>query len=236
MPCKIKISKELLERKYIDLGLSHKKIAEEYNVTASAIKYWLDKYGIISRHRKNVLKIECNMKFGRLLTLKPTKDYYEKNPDREVWLCRCDCGKETMVDHSSLRSGRTASCGCLRREKVYRGYMDLGGQQWSRIKHQARMRNLEVKITIEEVWEIFEKQDRKCALSGVPIELKSNYIGKESNNTASLDRIDNSKGYLLDNVQWVHKTVNIMRNILPIDEFLEFCRKVTEYNVNKRTI
>ena len=34
------------------------------------------------------------------------------------WLCRCDCGKEKTVRASGLRSGRSASCGCLHREVV----------------------------------------------------------------------------------------------------------------------
>lgn len=35
------------------------------------------------------------------------------------WLCRCDCGNESMVASTNLghRSGNTRSCGCLRREK-----------------------------------------------------------------------------------------------------------------------
>ena len=34
------------------------------------------------------------------------------------WLCKCDCGSETVILTSSLRSGRTQSCGCLKREKL----------------------------------------------------------------------------------------------------------------------
>jgi hypothetical protein len=30
------------------------------------------------------------------------------------WRCRCECGRETVVNGSSLRCGRTASCGCAR--------------------------------------------------------------------------------------------------------------------------
>lgn len=35
---------------------------------------------------------------------------------RPAWLCKCDCGKELIVDGGSLRSGNTESCGCSRRE------------------------------------------------------------------------------------------------------------------------
>lgn len=33
-----------------------------------------------------------------------------------LWLCRCDCGSETIVAGKSLRSGNTKSCGCLNRD------------------------------------------------------------------------------------------------------------------------
>lgn len=33
-----------------------------------------------------------------------------------MWRCLCRCGKETIVDASSLRCGNTKSCGCLRVE------------------------------------------------------------------------------------------------------------------------
>lgn len=29
------------------------------------------------------------------------------------WICKCDCGNETIVQSSHLRSGHTQSCGCL---------------------------------------------------------------------------------------------------------------------------
>ena len=37
--------------------------------------------------------------------------------------------------------------------------------------------------------------------------------------TASLDRIDSSKGYTEDNIQWVHKDVNQMKMDLPEQRF-----------------
>ena len=32
------------------------------------------------------------------------------------WLCRCDCGQETVVLTSALTRGNTRSCGCLQRD------------------------------------------------------------------------------------------------------------------------
>lgn len=48
--------------------------------------------------------------FGRLSVLTPaTKGEWGHNR----WLCRCECGKETIVGISDLKSGNTKSCGCL---------------------------------------------------------------------------------------------------------------------------
>jgi hypothetical protein len=48
--------------------------------------------------------------------------------------------------------------------------------------------------------------------------------------TASLDRIDSSKGYIIGNVQWAHKMVNRMKNDMPQEEFIEFCRDIISTN------
>jgi hypothetical protein len=49
-------------------------------------------------------------RFGKLVVLKRDKT----NGRRIRWLCRCDCGKMTVVVGEKLRDGHTRSCGCLR--------------------------------------------------------------------------------------------------------------------------
>ena len=52
-------------------------------------------------------------RFGRLVVLVRVEN---GTGGKVRWLCRCDCGMEVDVFASGLRSGRTRSCGCLRRE------------------------------------------------------------------------------------------------------------------------
>ena len=47
--------------------------------------------------------------------------------------------------------------------------------------------------------------------------------------TASLDRIDSSKGYTKDNVQWVHKDINYIKRDLSDSEFITLCKKVATH-------
>lgn len=57
---------------------------------------------------------------------------------------------------------------------------------------------------------------------------KSNVDFKQQ--TASLDRIDSSKGYVLGNIQWVHKDINKMKLDYDQDYFIDICRRIAEYN------
>lgn len=52
------------------------------------------------------------IKHGRLL---PVEVVGNKNGNA-VWLCKCDCGKETKTTAFSIRHGHTKSCGCFRNE------------------------------------------------------------------------------------------------------------------------
>lgn len=51
-------------------------------------------------------------RFGKLV-VKKRADNQNK---RTMWLCRCDCGEETIVEAYSLKTGNTSSCGCLKFE------------------------------------------------------------------------------------------------------------------------
>jgi hypothetical protein len=54
-------------------------------------------------------------KFNRLLVV----DIYDKNKSGSYrYICKCDCGKETIVQSSKLKIGWTKSCGCLQKEIV----------------------------------------------------------------------------------------------------------------------
>lgn len=71
---------------------------------------------------------------------------------------------------------------------------------------------------------MFLKQNRKCILSGIELKIANGNNG----NTASIDRIDNTKGYELGNVQWVHKHINFMKRDYEQNYFIELCKKVAE--------
>jgi len=153
-----------------------------------------------------------------------------------LYECLCQCGNKKQVFGCHLRDGTSNSCGCNlrkgRRHKQWRGHGDISGNLWDSIKRGAsggkgRRTPILFDLTIEQAWDLFIKQDRKCALTGLPLTI--NYCRKTGKpHDASLDRIDSAKGYTPDNVQWVHKDINRMKNAYAQDYFIEMCSFVTK--------
>lgn len=151
-------------------------------------------------------------------------------PQRTAFV-RCDCGKEREAAPSHLVSGAVKSCGCRMRRRGltnprWRGVGRISGAKWKTYMKGAKIRGWCFEITMSQAWEKYEAQGGRCALTGINIDFKTTTDGET---TASLDRIDSSVGYVLDNVQWVHKDVNRMKQNLPEDRFVALCQAVASY-------
>jgi hypothetical protein len=108
---------------------------------------------------------------------------------------------------------------------------------WRAIQKKGALKDKEFSVTVEYAWDLFLKQDRKCALSGQSIGFntvrrytKKGWKDSRWIHTASLDRIDSSKGYIEGNVQWIHKDINWMKNSFNQNYFINTCIKVAEHN------
>lgn len=137
------------------------------------------------------------------------------------YVCTCECGNECAVLLTHLRQESTKSCGCLNKKlgkdhKDWNGVGEISGAFWydhivrSANGEKGKRRKLEVSIDKVFAWDLFLRQERRCALTGRILTFPAYHKDKSWN--ASLDRIDSSKGYKKGNVQWVHKDVNIMKN------------------------
>ena len=169
-----------------------------------------------------------NQRFGKLICLKPLGP---NSKGHMLWECLCDCGNTHVTAGTHLRRGATTSCGCIGKSGVHNpnwsGYEGISGSVWVNIYNGRRRKcrdNLEFTITKEYAWELFLKQEGKCALTGQLLSLDT------SSRTASLDRIDSAKGYIEGNVQWVHSDINFMKRNFSQDYFIDLCRKVNDYN------
>jgi len=169
--------------------------------------------------------------FGLLTVLNRA---YMKN-NTSYWNCLCQCKNKVIIKRSHLGTHHVSSCGCLMRRQGkscpnWSGCGEISGSVFSRIRTQANRRKITFDLEIEHLWDLFLKQNGKCALSGIELTLPKHQL---IDCTASLDRIDSSCGYVVDNIQWLHKTVNFMKLSMTQSEFLNWCKKIVEFNQPK---
>lgn len=87
-------------------------------------------------------------------------------------------------------------------------------------------------LSTQDMLETLEKQKGLCALSGVPLTCLLEQ-GKKFKTNASIDRIIAGSEYTKENVQLVCSALNSWRGDTDLQEFIWFCKKVTEYQESK---
>lgn len=165
------------------------------------------------------------LRSGLLVAVRKTD---QRKAGHIIWECECDCGERSFVRLGDLlrKDGRALkSCGCDRtppreRSPVWMGCGEVSSKYYSTIKSRCKTKGIPLEVTIEDIADLYDKQRRTCALTGWEI---------QAGETASLDRIDSSKGYEKDNVQWVHKDINRFKSNFTLEEMYEMCKALIEH-------
>lgn len=92
--------------------------------------------------RNKVPKDLTGMRFGRLTAI----ELVGMQGPFYLWKCKCDCGGEIVTQRGSLLSGRTRSCGCLRRETSLKN----GKKAAEARRKQAKQREIAIRKEKEE--------------------------------------------------------------------------------------
>lgn len=83
-------------------------------------------------------------------------------------------------------------------------------------------------VTLEYLKKLYDAQNGICALSGIPMHVTT----RQSELSASPDRIDIGKGYVEGNIRLVCSRINLMRNSLHDHDLIWWCRAVVNSNGN----
>lgn len=213
------ITKSQLEQVYLIEKKSARAVAEQFGCDHKFILKQLKKNDIKARQYKGTDPyVIIGQRFGDLVV---ESFSHKQKIARFVWNCKCDCGNTCKVRTEYLKNNVKKDCGVCKKIVIVKNAVgELSGSYWNRINTSAKVRNMEVLLTQKEAWELFLKQGRKCALTDLTLVIKN------KDKTASLDRIDSSKGYTLDNVQWVHKDINFMKQNFNEEYFKYLCNLV----------
>lgn len=144
---------------------------------------------------------EVGNKYGRLAVIRRAGTKYDSRC--AAWLCKCECGKTIIVTGSHLRTGRTRSCGCLHREVVGKANsLPLGEASFNKLcysmERNARRRNLEWTLTKTQLHVLTKENCHYCGSNPKQVMWHKNHNGTYVYN--GIDRVDNAKGYTIDNV------------------------------------
>ena len=89
-------------------------------------------------------------------------------------------------------------------------------------------------VTTDELLTLHKKQKGLCALTGVPMTCTL-VRGQTCFTNASLDRIEPGGPYSVGNIQLVCVGINRFRGHLPVDAYIEWCRKVVNFHDKEKT-
>lgn len=96
------------------------------------------------------------------------------------------------------------------------------------MKH-VKSRYKEYDITLDDLKDLWELQKGICPYSNINLKL-STHTNTSSDiiHSASLDRIDSSKGYIKGNIQYVSLAINYMKSTMSHEETIQMCKIIAE--------
>lgn len=153
-------------------------------------------------HRIKYKPIEVGDRFGRLVVIRFIETRRESGTNQLYWECCCDCGEIKIARDANLKNGNTRSCGCLQRQlaartdwKVTHGEGSNGKESAEYLAWRGMFRRIDNPQN--------ENQRRRYSGRGITIcdGLRSSYelflrlIGRKSNLSLTLDRVNNNGHY-----------------------------------------
>jgi hypothetical protein len=164
-------------------------------------------------------------RYGRLLVTGPA----EKRTFGYYWRCRCDCGKVTWIIGTTLRNGRSRSCGCGKgMVPGTRTVRALPTEESTRrrvhrsIRKSATVRGLAFELTAAQLDALIQQDCHYCGCppSNRIAALASHADGGAPFFYSGLDRVDSQLGYSLSNVVPCCIGCNKLKGRSSVEDFL----------------
>ena len=181
---------------------------EEYNHKVSGVRA-LGVKRIINR---------IGLRYGKLTVVASAG---QNKHGQLMWECVCDCGNRipTIVTGNQLGCKKTISCSnCGRSRQGRRTHGKTNTVEYrmfQRVKTRAKRKGMEFSLKFTDI-----VVPDVCPVFGTPLKPGTH---KDYDFSPSLDRLDNSKGYIKENVWVISKKANMIKNNSTLPELRAWC-------------
>lgn len=173
------------------------------------------------------VEIECSY-CGKKSNKRAAEIKRRRGKGKTEFYCNRSCHGKVNAHHIIVARGPTDGLDPGNRRDEYtpfkwylRRCKDRENQKWPNPK--------KCDLTLYDLKELWLSQDGKCPFTGCELTLREfNDKRRSIPYDASLDRIDNSKGYIKGNVRFVSLMFNLARQSWSDNDVVMFCRDVTE--------
>lgn len=193
------------------------------------------KHGVLNRHRRHIeSKYPIGGRYGRLVITGYAERGHTLSP-----ICLCDCGGTKTVEKAfSLGRRHVTSCGCLSREtRILNGKNSKGftlgpgegalNQLYSNYRGNANRKVMEFALTREQFKQI---TSHPCNYCGEPPSAIFKSKFRPGNYVYNgVDRVDNSRGYTIDNVVSCCRMCQFAKRNWKVEDFLRWALKLADY-------
>lgn len=165
----------------------------------------------------------------------------------KYYKCECDCGKIKIISRMALVTKDTKSCGCF---NIISKQLEVGQASWNALfyncKRSAKSRGIVFKINRNSHKIIASKNCYYCGTNPIPWSRYVDSSGKNIKNVTEstlersfilangIDRLDNNKGYILNNCVPCCVDCNEMKMDRKEKYFLSHIRKIIHFQDNKK--
>lgn len=176
-------------------------------------------------------------KFGSLTAIKKVdknifiskrSDFKGQPLHGSVWLCKCDCGLETVVRRSALVQGQ--ACGKCYRAKTPQARVNF---LYSLVKARSKRDGLDFSLSKENVEFLCFSKCYYCGNEPSQRMKLYNWSARNKEDDPDwnvvyngIDRKDNSQGYVIENCVSCCKVCNTMKSTLTMDQFIDHIKRI----------
>lgn len=199
---------------------------------------------IVSCSNKAKSSISFGDKFGKITIKRRATDseimwykYFRKPVILgALFLCECECGVRKLARSTDIKRGHIKSCGC-EQQRYLTTRLSYGKAAFndflSKYKKSANLKGLVFELSRNQFKSLITQNCEYCGIPPSKRAPKKCYFGNIVAN--GIDRVDNKKGYTLENCVPCCKQCNMAKRSLTVEEFKTWAIRLGN-NLNKEGV